>query len=70
MENVPSVVTLYLKMLQKDCTSRKIIDTPSYCPSVICITNTFEEECPYNVDDWNKLFLGFAGYVKGNKRRK
>lgn len=34
------------------------------------MTNTFEEDCPYNLDDWNKAFFGFSGYVEGNERRK
>ena len=32
--------------------------------------NTFEDDCPYNLDDWNKAFLGYSGYIQGNERRK
>lgn len=34
------------------------------------MSNTFEEDCPYNIDDWNKEFSEFSAYVKGNERRK
>ena len=32
--------------------------------------NTFEEDCPYNLDDWNKAFSEYSGYIQGNERRK
>jgi hypothetical protein len=32
--------------------------------------NTFEDNCPYNLDDWNKAFADFSGWVEGNESRK
>lgn len=32
--------------------------------------NTFEDDCPYNLDDWNKAFTEYDGYIQGNERRK
>ena len=32
--------------------------------------NTFEDDCQYNLDDWNKAFSGYSGYIQGNERRK
>ncbi|MBO5007453.1 MAG: hypothetical protein J6D26_01295 [Clostridia bacterium] len=32
--------------------------------------NTFEDDCPYNLNDWNKAFSEYSGYIRGNERRK
>lgn len=32
--------------------------------------NTFEEDCPYDLEDWNKAFSKYNGYIQGNERRK
>lgn len=32
--------------------------------------NTFEDDYPYNLDDWNAAFADYDGYIQGNERRK
>ena len=32
--------------------------------------NTFYDDCPYNLEDWNQAFAVYSGYIQGNERRK
>ena len=32
--------------------------------------NTFDDDCPYNLEDWNQAFAVYSGYIQGNERRK
>ena len=31
---------------------------------------TFDDDCPYNLEDWNQAFAGYSGYIQGNERSK
>ena len=32
--------------------------------------NTFDDDCPYNLEDWNQAFAGYSEYIQGNERSK
>ena len=32
--------------------------------------NTFDDDCPYNLEDWNQAVAVYSGYIQGNERRK
>ena len=32
--------------------------------------NTFDDDCPYNLEDWNQEFAGYSEYIQGNERSK
>ena len=31
---------------------------------------TIDETCPYDIEDWNKQFSDYSGWVEGNESRK
>ncbi len=33
------------------------------------MTIKFEDDCPYNLDDWNKEFHNYSGCIEGKERR-
>ena len=32
--------------------------------------NAFDDDCPYNLEDWNQAFAGYSEYIQGNERSK
>ena len=32
--------------------------------------NTFDDDCPYNLEAWNQAFAGYSEYIQGNERSK
>ena len=32
--------------------------------------NTFDDDWPYNLEDWNQAFAGYSEYIQGNERSK